>query len=250
MELEIFVAALAGYWFLRSTSLTRARIERLSGYHFLFQTALIGFGLWVLSRELALVLGWLIPDLSTTYSVLKKIAPSIDPEVTFSIGILCVILLLVPRIINKYTDEEKLARTLVEQDGNMLEWTAQEAMGRGSLLELTLQSGKTYIGFVLDRWAVSGENACVALVPVLSGYRDKETHELVITTNYASILREIGASVDDDSTESSFPHLSVKDLQIVLPSREIASARLFDMGVHDHFLKSAQTRGAAEADEE
>ena len=30
----------------------------------------------------------------------------------------------------------------------------------------------------------------VALIPLASGYRDQETHELVITTNYAPAINE------------------------------------------------------------
>ena len=51
-----------------------------------------------------------------------------------------------------------------------------------------------------------------------SGYRNKDTHELEITTNYAPVL---GESLEKSSD------LVYEDFRIVIPMPEIVSARVF-----------------------
>ena len=206
----------------------------------------MGFALWLFSRGVIVILRLAFPDWFCFFDGgLAAVFPTLETNQAYSIGLMVVVVLIVPRLINWRTDPEELARKIVETEGNLIEWTAQEALGRASLLEVTLSSGKVYVGFVLDRWTLSGENACVSLVPVLSGYRDKSTFQLRITTNYTPVLKQLRAALakekdgeDRTEVEDKFGHLSVKDLQVVIPSREIATARLFDLNVYDFFLKS------------
>ncbi len=55
-------------------------------------------------------------------------------------------------------------------------------------------------------------------MPVLSGYRTPDTHELVLTSGYAPLLA-------DSSKEWS-------DLEIAIPRSEVCRARLFDIKLY------------------
>ena len=84
-----------------------------------------------------------------------------------------------------------------------------------------MRNGKSYIGFPLKNEAFIHSDADVRVIPVLSGYRKKETRELEITTNYSAVIRSLGAGAES--------------LTVVLPSREIVSARLFDPELYEIF---------------
>ena len=69
----------------------------------------------------------------------------------------------------------------------------------------------------------------VALIPLASGYRDQETHELVITTNYAPAINEY---LDSDP---EIPDLIHEDFRVVVPASEIVSARIFSPEIYWRF---------------
>lgn len=74
----------------------------------------------------------------------------------------------------------------------------------------------------------------IALIPVASGYRKEDTHELEITTNYAPVLWEFlekhGAS-----------GLVYEDFRVVIPMSEIVSARIFDPDVYELFQQEGSS---------
>lgn len=71
---------------------------------------------------------------------------------------------------------------------------------------------------------------------MLSGYRDKDTQELKITTQYAPVVwRHIQSVKDSEATEFDPIH----DLRVVIPRSEIVSARLFDPDLQARFQEAA-----------
>ena len=166
MNPDLFAAAVAGYWFLSRTNLTRARIERRSGYQFLFQSLLAGFALWLISSTAATVaFAFGLGPVELLEPALQQLLPFLKPVQVFSIGLMIVLAACAPKIINAFSNPEKLARALVEEEGNLLEWTAQEALGRASLLEITLSTGKTYVGFVLGPMGCGGRKLLCCASP-------------------------------------------------------------------------------------
>ena len=89
------------------------------------------------------------------------------------------------------------------------------------LVELSLRSGKSYIGFALQSGiAISGESD-ISMIPMASGYRNKDTQEPEITTHYAPVIE--GSELD------------YTDFQVIIPKSEIVSARLFDPELYQRF---------------
>ena len=68
----------------------------------------------------------------------------------------------------------------------------------------------------------------VALIPLASGYRNQETHELTITTNYAPAINEY---LDSDQEISD---LIREDFRVVISASEIVSARIFSPEIYQH----------------
>ena len=98
--------------------------------------------------------------------------------------------------------------------------------GRWSV-EFALRSGKCYIGFpVATAYGPSSDESDVELVPLFSGYRDSEKHELTLVRYYRDVISEL-TSGDGSLAEGDF--------RIVVPLREVVTARLFDPLVYERF---------------
>ena len=85
-------------------------------------------------------------------------------------------------------------------------------------IELSPKSRKSYIGLILGSEITRHGEPDIALIPLVSGYRDKDTLELEFTTNYAPAIKK---SLEDVSG------LQHEDFQIVISRNEVVSARIF-----------------------
>ena len=105
--------------------------------------------------------------------------------------------------------------------GDLIECLIQEAVDSNGrqLVEISTKGGKCYIGFALESGVAAGGDADIAIVPVASGYRDSESKELRITTNYLPALQE--------------SDLEIAEFRVVIPLSEIASARRFDPDAYE-----------------
>ena len=95
----------------------------------------------------------------------------------------------------------------------------------------TLESGKVYVG-----WAVSAPNPVqerksVRILPIISGYRDKENLKVKFTTDYYSVLVDVS-----NSEESN--HL-LEDFEVVIPAGDLSACHLFDLDLYNtHFISN------------
>ena len=220
----LLIPTLGGYWFLTRLYYTRYGILRDSGYHILFKSAIVGCSLFVGSR--LLVVFFLNPLLPYIGEIWKSYVPhAYSGTVTLSVllgGVL-------PLVINMFYRREKAARRTARESGDLIELLIRENIGREEFVELSLRSGKSYIGLVIESGIARHGESDVALVPMASGYRKEETHELEITTNYAPVISK---SLQESSATSAIIY---EDFRIVIPMSEIVSARIFDPKVYELF---------------
>ena len=133
---------------------------------------------------------------------------------------------------NQVVGKYKAAKKSAKDNGDLIEWVIQDSLDRQALVEVTTRNGKSYIGFARESGITAQGETDVGLIPLASGYRKPDTRELVITTRYATALHRC--------LESEFPSLRVEDFQVVLPTSEIVSARLFHTGAYKLLLASSQ----------
>lgn len=129
---------------------------------------------------------------------------------------------LLPLVFNLSYDEIKSARKVAKQNGDFIELLIDHAIVEELPVELSLRSGKSYVGYVIESQLAKQSDVDIVLVPIASGYRKTETRELEITTHYSSIVKEFSKKV-------------IKDFRIVIPMSELISARLFDREVYARF---------------
>ena len=216
--------ALAGYLFLSLFNGTRYRLARESGYHLIFRSALVGAAFFFAARVPVLCADRLAPRLAEHWKELLPFEYSGTVAFTFMFAV------LLPPILNRV----KRFRPLTAQQraatsaGDQISLIIDRAMVEQLLVELTLNSGKSYIGSPVQGTFGHRDDGDVGLVPFASGYRNRDTQALVITTYYALGISELLSDQD------------LEDLKVAFPLREILSARLFYPNVYSAFLAAGR----------
>ncbi len=123
----------------------------------------------------------------------------------------------VPLVVNCLIGRQKSVRLAAKWRGSLTECLMQDCIDSRSLAELTLETGKSYVGLVLESGISTPSESDVSIVPVFSGYRDDE-QQLQLTTSYLDVILEI----EDDL---------LYKLELVLSKSQIASARRFDIDI-------------------
>jgi hypothetical protein len=224
----LLVPAIGGYWFLTHWHYTRYHAVRESGYHILFRSGLTGVFLFALARAITLLLDNFLPQVDrlwTTYF----------PDPYSDAAILSVILgFILPWLVNRFCDEKRIAQKVAGDSGDFVELLIADSIENQQLVELSLRSGKVYIGLALRSGIGRGSDPDVEIVPLASGYRNKDTQELKIATYYASVIEE--------SIDNSLGYMSDEDFRVVIPVAEIVSARLFFPEAYELFQDGRSDR--------
>ena len=212
MEFGLYlVPVLSGYWFLTHLHYTNYNVVRASGYHVFFQSAIAGGFLFVFAQMIIFLLKLCAADnaIFISSALASNSAPFIGSALSG---------LVLPLVGNRFYNREKSAAHIAEKNGYRLDLLLAQSVKEQEFIELSLRSRKSYIGLILGSEITRHGEPDIALIPLISGYRDKDTLESKITTDYASAIE---GSLDGDSD------LQYGDFQIVIPRDEVVSARIF-----------------------
>ena len=219
----LFVPLVGGYLFLTWCHWTRFTVRRQSGHHLLFWSASVGLVLLACARVVELLFSDVIQTWPYLVDQWQRVAPF--PYV----GTTALAFLLGPcgaLVVNLFYSESSGAIRAVHRAGNSLEFLFIEAMYSDSTVGLTLDSGKAYVGWILNAAVAEPERKFVEMLPLASGFRTQETHKLKFTTNYAPVLAQ-----PFDPTEPVTQH----DFRVVIPVADVRSARPFDFATYFQF---------------
>ena len=213
----LLVPALGGYWFLVHTHFTRFSAHRQSGYHLVFRSGAAGGVLVVLAHTVVLCVDRMLPSVGEFW---KQLVP-FEYSGTF---LLCALLgMALPPICNKFYNKERAASQASVEAGDLVELLMAESIRHHKLIEISLKSNKVYIGYALDVEAPVHGESDVAVIPLWSGYRNKDTCELTITTHYIPMIKRRYREAPS----------ALGDFRVVIPKSEIGSARLFDVDMYN-----------------
>lgn len=233
-----FLPLLAGFVLLKDTELSRYELVRHSGHQLYFRVAFWGFIVALSSFLLMLLLIRSIEFVSCDGSRqgLREMAQFLaDRHLLLSLSLSPILGWIIPRAVNWFADEYKWLWKALEK--NELERLLAIAVMRDSLIMLSLKNEKVYCGYISNTPDPSfGDKRYIDLVPVISGYRDSE-HRVVFTTKYDDALN--GYSGD-------LSHLDDDSLVIVIPIREVVSARMFDAEAYAAFNEHAEATEAVQ----
>ena len=231
----LLIPALGGYWFLTHCNWTRFNAARASGYHIFFQAATAGAGLVVVAY-VTLSLG------SVVYSQGEAFWRAFVPFPYSGTAVLSAVLgFALPVVLNRFCGKELASRQAARDKGDLVELLLAESIERQLNVELSLRSGKSYVGLALNSGLQSHGESDVALIPLASGYREPDTRQLMITKYYADVIEEWLAeseanTIKSEEQEGEEERLhDLEDFRIVIPTSEVISVRLFDLEVYNRF---------------
>jgi hypothetical protein len=133
-------------------------------------------------------------------------------------------------LLNIFTPKPWAFRRAIK--GNELEGMFYRAATDSVPVCLTLDNRKVYVGRVVTIDFDSSERKTIAVLPVMSGYRDKDSLDLEFTTDYQKAL---GAATQQ-AEGSSLPSARAEDYVVALPIGRVVSVSFFDLQAYEHFL--------------
>lgn len=123
--------------------------------------------------------------------------------------------------------------------------TLWRALSLGKLLQITLKSGKVYVGSPLASCDPSFDQKWLKIIPIASGFRDSETQSYCPTTDYRRLFEALSnapasaSALDSQLVELSVGNIEVafdgQDLGILVPWSEISSATIYDPALETIF---------------
>lgn len=94
--------------------------------------------------------------------------------------------------------------------------------------------GKVYVGYVVGSIEAEPKRESLRVLPVISGYRSKDTMKVTFTTFYDSVYQQFNAN-------PKLKHLHPILFELVIPESEIKSINLFDVKAYLEFQKAEST---------
>ena len=177
------VPVLAGYWLLTRTHLLKHPYETKTHHRVVFEPALAGAALLVVSWILVSAVAPLFAEgaiLACMGDLWRKLFPFPHASV---LALTVMIALAFPPLVNRKVDhvtaENRWAAVNETTRGRLL----RESFEQGTLLEVVLCDGRSHIGIVGNS-PRPGFEGDIALAAEISGFRDPVTRKLVVNTAY------------------------------------------------------------------
>lgn len=248
----LLLPLLGGYFFITNWNPTRFATKRYSGERLLFHAAAAGLIWLVVAFAGVTVMDAAWPEVRSEWRKLVPFQYAGTSLAAFLGGAVGWLPLNWLASMFGY-GRQRFARVAMEAWGDYLEIALEESIQRTLPVAITLKNGKFYIGFVLQNFDPAYERKYVRVLPTDSGYRDPDTHKVVLTTKYSPVLEEVARRLDELETDmqSVQPPVVVErprliepeDFQVVLPVSEIQSAGLWDWDAYELFV-AAEAAGA------
>ena len=230
---------LGGFLLLRHLHRTRFDMARLDTQRLLVWMALGGAALLFCSAVVTVALGTWVPGAARLWHLLAPFPHSGKATGALLLG------WALPPLLNRlplraavgkepkprWNDPVAWGRRAIVRYGNEIERVLIRAQDRRMTVMATLGSGKVYVGFVERNANLEVERRYVRLFPVVSGYREKEDHNVVFTTFYDTVREQA------KDPASPYHERLEPDFDVVFPISEIKTLHLYDLRVYEEFQR-------------
>lgn len=232
------VILIAGYLLCSGTHLKRYQLKHSAGYHTFLLSA--GAGLLVLLIAYLIRLSLVIwgPNFSLVAEVMRAGLPNtaIATETVFFIELSLLMLVFAacaPIIVYKLTKQffgyskgELLMGAFLEQGDNP-EFTKLLLSSHqyGLPILFTMSDRKVYVGYPIELKSEKFND--LRVLPVVSGYRHKDSLKFIPVTHYQSVIEnKLGEGIEYEK------------FAVTLPIREIVHAHMIDLKLFDIFVEN------------
>lgn len=212
---------LAGYLFIHTNSYLRWRAQTLDGNRLLLEAAKYGLVFGIVARAVTYFAAYIPKERVAEYA-LHRAAPF--DYVGTAIAALLLGIIGGP-ISNLFFDELAAKSLALRRQGNHLLRLLNEATEEGSLVSVTLDTRKWYVGYVVETPSLDPKDQFFSIIPIFSGYRDTSTLEACRLTEYR------------------FDSISDVDAYAkVLNTSRVIDANVFDVDLYEsYYARGAET---------
>lgn len=189
----LLVPALAGYILQTRVHPYRYRTLRESGQHVVFRSAVAGI---ILLFPAQLLVDLVEEFNSTPVTYINCLFGS---DYTAAALLSFLLALAFWPICNALTDRDRAAIRAASEHGDLKGVFITEAIVVGEPVEVSLNTGKVYIGQIVQSGIGMSSEFDFMITPIYSGYRDRETNELTITQFYHHLIRRMKKHDREDS---------------------------------------------------
>ena len=165
----------------------------MEGRQLFFLVGAVAAGLLLLSRFFLLVGETLSPEIAVSY-VRESWNLFFDPFGVPALSVYVGAFLLGPilaLIVNRFYGAGKASTRAIKRYGDEREKLFFQAMQDSSLVLVSMEDRKVYIGWPVYSPDLRRDTKDFRLLPVLSGYRDEQTLELHLTTQYLDAYAQV-----------------------------------------------------------
>lgn len=220
----LLLPLLGGFWFLNIFNYTKYYHQRIERQRLIFNSSIIAIFLSLLG----FVIDYLLPDLKF---LIGEIVPF--QYAGFNQSLMIFTLSPVIALLLNFIPRKLLLQLAIRKHGDQIENIFWESLiqkkDNDKLLMITTKFSKVYVGYVKTIQKPIGDSY-VTLLPYFSGYRDKDTQELEITTDYFVVIKQMIQNHQEDEIDTK--------LGITLHKSDVALVSRFDQKVFDRFNSS------------
>lgn len=242
--LLLAVILVSGFLYVNLSLSTRYRYKRSNGWDAYFFVAAWGIVFFLAGGLLTFILNisggfrWLATVLNLTpnsfngmLSTATDKSQRINEIKQIAWVVISIILSVLSGLGNKLRTKSGDRRwdALAKAVGNnSFESLLMEASARQFPVIATLSSRKIYVGLVTCPALENGLSEHLEILPMLSGYRDKDDLTISITTNYHQHYLESGII-------SGMSRLNIQDFRVLIPKDEVETISFFDTETYNKF---------------
>jgi hypothetical protein len=213
---------LGGYYILIKSELFRYRQQRLEPQKLIFNSFLGGIILMMVAWVFTAMISWVAPAFVES---VRQFYP-LKTEYFGTCVLAFVLSVVFTEVSNRFVKKEKYISSAINKIGNEFERLCESCHRETDMIQLSLKNDKFYIGWIKSLPIPSSSNY-ITILPVYSGYRDKESKRLQFTTQYLDVY---ASYVREDDV------IDIRDLAaLVIKIDEIVSANKFDPDMYERF---------------
>jgi hypothetical protein len=230
----LLLPVIAGYIVLVYSLYFKYNTQRFLQNRLLFESVFVGIVILFFGFIFRTFFEVLFPDCTPKIISFLKIVPINKGDyfwtVLFSSLIAIILVGLTNFYIRKKYGQVAPISWAVSKNGDELEKLLKKSVEDGVLIQITLKNNKVYIGFC-EIIPEPQKTNYLTLTPMISGYRDSETKQLVITTEYFKVVEEYIQSLNPNENQITL------NTDIIVRQDEILTAGIYEQEIFDKFNK-------------
>jgi hypothetical protein len=197
----LLLPLLGGFLFISLWNRTKYSASRSDGQRLLLESALWGIALLFSSYFSSRFILFAWPGSLAFWRALVSMSGLGTPVGSLILGI------FLPLFLNIFWKEEQENARSYRAFSDYLGLLFFQGQDYANPVMVTLRNGKVYIGIVqgCNTPGMHDRGGSIYIQPVISGYRESDTHKLILTTDYTAALEAIVDQYDAQEGDSSHP---------------------------------------------